>query len=305
MPKIAYIEKRFKPDSLDLIEKVNSIVDDYERQGYSLTLRQVYYQLVSRDVIPNNERSYKNLGNLINDGRLAGMIDWYSIEDRTRFLRGIVHDDDPEELLRSASSGFSLDKWENMDTYVEFWVEKDALVDIVGKACHSWEVDYFSCRGYVSQSEMWSAARRFIRRNNSGKNVVIFHLGDHDPSGIDMSRDIEDRLRLFGADITFERIALNYGQIETYNPPPNPTKLSDSRSTDYVKKYGYECWELDALEPSVLSELISNHVKNVIDLDAFNNISEREGEIRKQMDRFVDTYSDFVLNEEDTEEMKV
>lgn len=90
MPKIQYKEIKFRQNSLDLINLVNQVVDEYKAQGYELTLRQAYYQLVARGYIPNNERSYKNIGNLINDGRLAGLIDWYSITDRTRYLRGHV-----------------------------------------------------------------------------------------------------------------------------------------------------------------------------------------------------------------------
>ena len=95
MPKIQYKEIRFQQKSLDLIELVNQVVDEYSAQGYELTLRQVYYQLVARGYIPINERSYKNVGSLINDGRLAGLIDWHSVTDRTRNLRKESHWDKP------------------------------------------------------------------------------------------------------------------------------------------------------------------------------------------------------------------
>lgn len=88
MPAIEYVPKTFKPEKIDLIKKVNNIIGEYEIQGYSLTLRQVYYQLVARDVIPNNERSYKNLGVLINDARLAGLIDWEAKELQKARLTG-------------------------------------------------------------------------------------------------------------------------------------------------------------------------------------------------------------------------
>lgn len=90
MPKIEYKSIKFQQKSLELIRLVNQVVEEYQAQGYELTLRQAYYQLVARGYIPNNERSYKNIGNLINDGRLAGLIDWYSITDRTRNLEAIV-----------------------------------------------------------------------------------------------------------------------------------------------------------------------------------------------------------------------
>ncbi|MCG7410591.1 hypothetical protein MH117_24650 [Paenibacillus sp. ACRRX] len=194
--KICYRDIKFRQNSLELIERVNRIIEEYQAKGYSLTLRQVYYQLVARDVIPNNERSYKNLGNLISDGRIAGLIDWMAIEDRTRNLRGNSHWDTPGDIINSAAYSFAYDKWEGQEKYVEVWVEKDALVGIVGQICNKLDVPYFSCRGYVSQSEMWMAARR-LRRMSSDKQTVIIHLGDHDPSGVDMSRDIVDRLGIF------------------------------------------------------------------------------------------------------------
>ena len=171
MPKIQYKEINFRGKSLELINLVNQVINEYKNQGYELTLRQTYYQLVARGYIPNNERSYKNIGNLINDGRLAGLIDWYSIVDRTRNLRGNSHWDKPEDVIASARYSYLLNKWDGQPNYVEVWVEKDALVDIVGQACIPLDTPYFSCRGYTSQSEMWSAAqhlerniKRFLRK---------------------------------------------------------------------------------------------------------------------------------------------
>jgi hypothetical protein len=132
MSKICYREINFRSESLRLIEQVNAIIHEYQDMGYSLTLRQVYYQLVSRDVIPNNERSYKNLGNLISDGRMSGLIDWNAIEDRTRNLRKNSHWTSPGSIIHSAAYSFAYDKWADQDSYVEVWVEKDALVGIVG-----------------------------------------------------------------------------------------------------------------------------------------------------------------------------
>ncbi|SEO12142.1 hypothetical protein [Paenibacillus sp. OK076] len=273
--KVCYREINFRAESLQLIEKVNSIINEYQEMGYSLTLRQVYYQLVARDVIPNNERSYKNLGNLISDGRMSGMIDWNSIEDRTRNLQENSHWSSPGSILYSAAHSFAYDKWADQDNYVEVWVEKDALVGIVGQVCEELDIPYFSCRGYVSQSEMWSAAQR-MNDIAGQKEIHIIHLGDHDPSGRDMSRDIVDRLELFGVSVEFQRIALNYDQIEEYSPPPNPTKLTDSRASKYIADFGYECWELDALRPDVIDGLIRNAVTQLCDLDLLEEARGRE-----------------------------
>lgn len=267
MPKIQYKEINFRGKSLELINLVNQVVEEYQAQRYELTLRQAYYQLVARGYIPNNERSYKNIGSLINDGRLAGLIDWYSITDRTRNLRSNGHWDNPADVIGSARYSYMLDKWQGQPNYVEVWVEKDALVDIVGQACRPLDTPYFSCRGYTSQSEMWSAAQRFIRQGDRE---------NHDPSGIDMTRDIQERLSMFGADVYVKRVALTMNQISTYNPPPNPAKITDSRCGKYIAEYGDESWELDALEPQVITDLINNEVTALRNDEIYHAVCDLE-----------------------------
>ena len=293
MPKIQYKDVRFQSKSLSLISLVNEVIDEYHAQGYELTLRQVYYQLVARGYIPNNERSYKNLGNLINDGRLAGLIDWYAIIDRTRNLRNNSHWSTPESVISSAKYSYMLDRWKNQPNYVEVWVEKDALIGIVSQICRKLDVPHFSCRGYTSQSEMWSAAQRFIGQDDRESRTII-HLGDHDPSGIDMTRDIQERLELFGADVNVKRVALTMEQIEQFNPPPNPTKLSDARSSGYIRQYGHECWELDALEPQVITNLINNEVTALCDIDLFEQIEDKEEIDKENIQKICDNYADVI-----------
>lgn len=293
MSKRKYKDIRFHGKSLETIERVNAIVAEYEAQGYELTLRQVYYQLVARGFIPNNERSYKNLGSLINDGRLAGLIDWYAIVDRTRNLRRNSHWENPESVIDSARYSYMLDRWENQPNYVEVWVEKDALIGIVSQICRELDVPHFSCRGYTSQSEMWSAAQRFIRQNYRESRTII-HLGDHDPSGIDMTRDIQERMDMFGADVFVKRVALTMEQIEAYNPPPNPTKLSDARANGYIEEYGHECWELDALEPKVITSLIRDEVTALQDPDLLYEIEYREKEDKSNIKLISQRYDEVV-----------
>lgn len=292
MPKIAYKEKNFRADKLELVKMVNSVVAEYAEQGYSLTLRQVYYQMVARDIIENNLRSYKNLGELVSSARLAGLVDWNAIEDRTRNLRARSKWDDPQQIISAVAGQYHVDYWEDQDNYVEVWVEKDALVGIVGQVCDELDVPYFSCRGYTSQSELWGAARRLKSRSDRwGQHTVLLHLGDHDPSGIDMSRDIVERLGMFGASgVEFHRLALNMGQVSAYEPPPNPAKLTDSRASGYIRAHGHSCWELDALEPSVISELISESVIAYRDEGAFQAAREREAHDKAQLGKLRDAY---------------
>lgn len=293
MPKIQYKEINFRPKSLELIGLVNQVINEYKAQGYELTLRQAYYQLVARGYIPNNERSYKNIGNLINDGRLAGLIDWTAITDRTRNLRGNSHWSNPSDVIASAKYSYLLNKWKGQPNYVEVWVEKDALVDIVGQACRPLDTPYFSCRGYTSQSEMWSAAQRFIRQGDR-ENRIIIHLGDHDPSGIDMTRDIQERLTMFGANVHVKRVALTMEQIETYNPPPNPAKMTDSRCWKYIENFGYESWELDALEPKMLTNLITEQVTMYRDDEIYQAVCDREDREKEELQMLVDSYNEAI-----------
>lgn len=271
MPKIEYVARKFTPRSLQLIETANQIIAEYVAQGFDLTLRQLYYQFVARDVIPNTMREYKNLGNVVNDARLAGLIDWEAIVDRTRNLESNSHWDSPADIVEACAKQFQIDKWVDQPKRVEVWIEKDALVGVIERACREEDVAYFSCRGYTSQSEMWVAAQRLIEYEGQGQDTVVIHLGDHDPSGKDMTRDIESRLRLFGARTEINRIALNKDQIRKYNPPPNPCKVTDSRAGQYIRKFGTKSWELDALEPQVLDNLIRDAINEYRDQDLWDS----------------------------------
>ncbi len=282
MPRIAYIEKRFNSNTRARITQANEIIAEYEAAGFTLTLRQLYYQFVSRDLIPNTLRSYKALGGIINDARLAGLIDWEAIEDRTRSLRKRSHWSDPSGVIESAAESYGLNLWEGQDKRVEVWIEKDALVGVIERVCTSLDTPYFSCRGYTSQSELWRAA---MRHKSYGVPVIVVHLGDHDPSGKDMTRDIQDRLHLFGADSTIERIALNMDQVRKFKLPPNPAKITDSRFAAYEAEYGAESWELDALDPTKIEKMIRAAVTAHLDSRTFYDVQERQEEDRKLLNK--------------------
>ncbi|MDB5177507.1 MAG: hypothetical protein JWN75_1175 [Candidatus Saccharibacteria bacterium] len=260
----AYVDKKFGADALARIGTANEIITDFGKRGFSLTLRQLYYQHVARGLIENTQQSYNRLGALINDGRLAGLISWTAIEDRTRNLAGLEHYSDPSHVLKAAKNAYRADLWADQDWRPEVWVEKEALADVVGQICNRLRVDYFACRGYVSQSEQWRAGQRLASYVGKGQRPIIFHLGDHDPSGIDMTRDNMERLSMFaGTAVTVVRLALNMEQVEQYNPPPNPAKVTDSRFEAYQQKFGDESWELDALSPEVIQDLILTNVQRI------------------------------------------
>lgn len=301
MPKRCYVPRNFSASSLQVIEQANEIIEQYTAQGYDLTLRQLYYQFVSRDLIPNKQSEYKRLGSIINDARLAGLIDWTAICDRTRELRSLAHWADPAEIVEGSASQYRIDKWATQPYRLEVWIEKDALVGVFERICEELDVPLLSCRGYTSQSEMWGAAQRLIRyyrgrgnRDNSnlGQQIVLLHFGDHDPSGIDMTRDITERLALFGLDLDVRRLALNMPQVVQYEPPPNPAKETDSRFAGYMQTYGDESWELDALEPDVLAELVRTEVHRLRDDDAWEEAEITETKQREVLQSVSDRWDD-------------
>jgi hypothetical protein len=279
---LRYIERRFNKETLELIGRANLIIEEYERQGLSLTLRQLYYQFVARGLLPNTDRSYQRLGSIISDGRLAGLVSWTAIEDRTRNLRGLGHYDSPGEAIRAVRNSYRIDLWAGQPWRPEVWIEKEALVGVVEGICHQMRVDFFACRGYSSQSEQWRAGQRLANYVQAGQRPIIFHLGDHDPSGIDMTRDNRDRLTMFaGVPIQVVRLALNMSQVEQYSPPPNPAKLTDSRASGYVAEYGDSSWELDALNPTILRDLIHDAVYKIRDEDIWDqNLAREAGDLR-------------------------
>lgn len=296
MTIIQYIEKRFGPVNLEIVAQANKIIAEYDAEGLTLTLRQLFYQFVARGLAPNSEKTYRKLSKVISDARLAGLVSWQAIEDRTRFLREQPNWENPEEILDSCASQFRVDKWATQPCRVEVWIEKDALTGVIDQICKQLQVPYLSCRGYTSQSEQWRAGMRFAKYIDQGQEVHVLHLGDHDPSGIDMTRDNQDRVNMFTFQqgVTFNRLALNIDQVRKYNPPPNPTKPSDSRTGGYEAKFGKTCWELDALDPKLLARLVKTNVLKLRDEAAWLKAEKVEQGHRDNLRAITDNYADVV-----------
>jgi hypothetical protein len=313
MSKIAYIQRRFKPEVLEIIELANTVIREYQAQNFDMTVRQLYYQFIARDLFPdswidveynrkhgledrtkNTDKNYKRLSDVLNNGRMAGLISWTALEDRTRVLHGTIHEVSPGEAIRKIAADYVIDKWDSQDWRVEVWVEKDALIGVISGICNDLDLDFFSSRGFNSQSAMWRAAMRMRRYEAHNQRAVVLHLTDHDPSGIDMTRDLGERFKLFGANVLVKRVALTMEQVEDYNPPPNPAKMTDPRSKRYIPIYGNQSWELDALSPKVLSDLIMNNVFEFRDIDAWEVATKREARERFQLQQVVAQWDQIV-----------
>lgn len=313
--RVRYIDRKFNASSLEVIEQANAICERYD--GVSLTLRQLYYQFVQRNYLPNRQQSYDRLGSIINDARLAGKFDWDYIIDRTRGVEQLRTWTSPKALIDETAKVYRTDLWAPQKRRIEVWIEKDAAIGVIESVCNANGIPFFSCRGYTSQTAMWDGANRIGEYLRNGEQTTILHIGDHDPSGLDMTRDIIDRLTMFvhndwanefmgfgshtrgsirasmreemgvkGSEIDdhelpweVRRIALTIEQIDQYQPPPNYAKQSDSRYEKYVHETGLtDSWELDALDPLVMEQLIQDEIDRVRDYDIFSK-AERAQEI--------------------------
>jgi hypothetical protein len=246
MAKLEIIPKTFYAKTSELLREIDAICTTMYGEGYTLTLRQLYYQLVSRNRIPNTDKAYTNLGNVVRDGRYAGVLDWEHITDRVRVLQELQHWHDAEDRIVHAAETHRIDTWPEQNYRIEVWIEKDALIELAANVCHVFDVPYMSVKAYSSVSALWEARKRFREYARNGQAPLILHLGDHDCTGSDCSRFLQERMEQmtntpdlgFHAVVELRRLALNRKQIEKYELPPQPGKVKDPRFKGYLRDKG-------------------------------------------------------------------
>lgn len=292
---ICYKWKQFTKAHEIIIGQVNFIIDEMTAEGYpSMSVRRIHYEGVTKNWWENTPSQYGRLIDVISAGRLAGLISWTAIEDEGRNLMGINTVDSPAQLVKQAMNEFALDLWHNQEWRPEVWVEKAGQQGVVGRICNQLRVDFFATRGYCSDSEMWKAGRRFARRIRKGQRPIVFHLGDHDPSGLDMTRDIREKLAMFaGVPVTVVRIGLNMDQIEELKPPANflkvgvDGKFTDSRAEAYYREFGEESWELEVLRPAYVHNIIEQNVMRIRDEELWDEALEEETQDKRRLEELL------------------
>ncbi len=309
-----FIDWKPQADALQMLTHAIRIIDEYAEEGYDLTLRQAYYRIIALDLFPEDRRyrwvessrrwvkdlvngtknalpNYKWLGTILGNGRNAGFIDWDMIVDRGRTVDKNSHWESPSSIIRSAAQSFAIDKWVGQSYRVVVMVEKDALSGILRPVCEELDVEFSANKGYASQTHLYEIAKKMTSWSDKNITPVILYFGDHDPSGLDMDRDLVDRLSLYSnLSIDVNRLALTFDQIEEYSPPPNPAKMTDSRAKGYVSSYGNESWELDSMEPRILAGLVRENVLRYRDDKLWDVELERENEMRAELKALADNY---------------
>ena len=269
-------QKRISKKRRELIEQIDAIASDYSQRGMKLTVRQCYYQLVSKGIIPNGAKEYGKVVDAVADGRLAGLLDWEAFEDRGRYVRENAHWNSPREIIEAAARQYKIDIRQTQPYYSEAWIEKDSLVSILEDICLPLDVPCFSCRGFSSVTALYEASERI---KADGRPSIILYCGDHDPSGLRIAQNIAESLsQTFElTHLTFRRIGITPEQVQTMNLPPFPAKKKDKNYDWYVKTTGLtEAWEVDALPPEVLKKLYTDAISEYTDFTELARMRERE-----------------------------
>ncbi len=267
----------------DLAEAIRSVLTDDEQ----MTVRQVFYQLVSRGAIEKSELQYRAVVRQLTLMRRDGRADLDSIADNTRWVHKPTSYRNLKEAVDRLARGYRRAKWDDQELYVEVWLEKDALAGVLFPVTGSYDVPLMVTRGYPSVTYLASAAGEIQR---VGKPTVLLYCGDYDPSGVDINRNVQDGIHEFApeADVTLQRIAVTEDQIASLGLPTRPTKRSDARA----HKFEGESVELDAIPGRRLRELVEGAIKRYIDMDAWILSSRRElgdrGRLRKWIEALPD-----------------
>lgn len=265
------------------IEYMNAIITEYQADGYTLSVRQLYYQLVARAYLENIVANYDKMSKFVTKARMAGLIDWSTIVDRTRVLHKPYYANSVSEAITDILNQFEVDRQLNQPNYVEIMCEKDALTGILEPVTKYYHIPLSVNKGYNSATAMYDCSNRFKAAIREGRECILLYFGDHDPSGLNMiKKDIPQRLQEFGVEpISIKHIALTTEQVARYKPPNNPAKISDTRYSEYQKEFGAHSWEVDALRPDVLDNLLHSEIKAVIDMNIFKERLTFEQEQRQ------------------------
>ncbi len=288
------------------VKRTNSIILEYAAQRLPLTLRQIHYQMVVRykEDYPNTKHSYDHLNYDLVDARLAGLVPWNAIDDPTRPVHEFAGWASVQEHLLYEAASHHLGRWENQKYRPIVLVEKDAALGVISRGCDDLDTPYMSLKGYGSVTSLRNKVAQHCRiAFGLDKVPIVIHLSDHDASGWDMPRSLQEYLDLLvGQRVDVRHIALTLDQIaKGYGDglplPPDPVKTKDPRFKKYVahlteRELEEGAWEMDALPPEDLHNLIVDEIKSLRDEDKWKEVEAREQEQRAQLKETADRWND-------------
>lgn len=269
-----------RDSTIDLINEAIKVLNDFTAY-HPLTLRQLYYQLVSRQILENTTPAYHRIGGALVKARQRGWVPWVVIEDRLRRPRQVAMWDSVQDFAEIAAKSYRRNIWSEQPCYVEVWLEKEALAGIFEDALRDYRVTLNVGRGYDGWSSLHRGAVRFAEHDHKQSPARVLYFGDFDPSGEDMVRSLKERLKFFDCLPIVKKVALTREDIDRYNLPPNPAKMSDPRGAAFYAEHGNMTVELDALPPDVLVERLKEAVEEPLDLAALQATKSTESTERQ------------------------
>lgn len=340
MTLIAYRPKIFSPAHAEIIEHAVAIIQEMEVEGIEMNLRGLHYQFVARRIevtmsfatfyerprdkkagepawvrgpYPNTFRAYKNLGDIINDARMAGEVSWEALEDTTRNMVDWQHFEAPLSAIQELREDYRIDRWDNQPKRPIMLIEKNSMVGTIRRVCAQLDMPFLSTRGYCSATEAWVLAQRVLKIREGGQEEVILDGRDHDPSGLDMTRDLRERLELFvGGPIDMRRIFMNFDQVQEHNPPPNVAKETDVRldspmaddpdGLTYRERFGPLSWEMEAMPPRAIVAAIREAVEEIQDPELWQESRRQLQNDWEILDGFIQQLEAGPTDEEDFDE---
>src|SRR4051812_12206647 len=268
--------KRARASKAQMETRAEALIE-IARAMQPCTVRQGFYQATVRGLVEKTEAGYAKVQRLLADLRRSGDLPWGWIADNTRWQRKPRTWDRLEDALETTARTYRRSLWSDALSYVEVWLEKDALAGVLLPVTSRWDVPLMVSRGYASLSFLYEAASYI---GTLDRPAYLYHFGDFDPSGQNAAAKIKDTLRELApeADIHFEQVAVRPYQIEILGLPTRPTKATDSRTKKWT---GGESVELDAIDANHLRMLCDANIRRHIDTD---QLAKLEGAERSEKD---------------------
>jgi hypothetical protein len=267
-----------------------------------MTLRQLHYQLASVGVTENSDKDYRRASTTMTKARLDKRIPFDWMTDRSRPEYGGIGWDNLEEFAEQALVGYWRDAWQDQPSYCECWIEKDAISGSILPVADEYGIIIRTLRGFCSTTNVHKIAEQFQTLNELGKQIFVFYLGDHDPSGRVIETDIANRVKEHGSGpFSIKRLAIHKSDIARYKLLPLRVKRADTRSKAFIRKFGKECVEVDALKPSILRARLEAAIKSAIHDQAAwaraKRIEKAEKETTRRIQESLDDHVAGVIEE--------
>jgi len=266
-------------DAMALLNDVQAVLAAFQA-FLPLTLRQIFYRLVATTGFPKSERAYKHLGQILVRARRAGLVSWDAIRDDGFHRPGSLGWDDLDDVTRAFTNtveAFTLDRQRGQRRRVVVWCEAGGMVRQLQRVTREFSVPVYSSGGFDSVTVKHDQASEFAAM----KDVAVFHIGDHDPSGVHVFGSLDGDIRAFidamGGRVEFVRLAVTPDQIHQHNLPTSPPKATDRRAFDG------DTVQAEALPPDVLSELVRDAISSVLDTATFNAVLEHERDAKRRL----------------------